>query len=242
MNQDSRFKNDHFAHHAYVVEGEEEVRETLFNLLEKNWSIEVKANPDFSYQRFVMLGIDEARNLKSLQEKKSFAVGGKKIFVIEADAITVEAQNSLLKMFEEPTENTHFFLMGSFTKNLIPTLASRLSKLKIGEAPPPIWTSDVQIGGGAGKEFLSLTKAKRMAFVKKLADEIKDDKKTKAEALALIHQIEDFLYQKSKKEGALPPKILRDIERCREYMSDRSASVKMLLEYIALTAPHFDSM
>ncbi|MBI2476134.1 MAG: hypothetical protein HYV67_02740 [Candidatus Taylorbacteria bacterium] len=231
MIQDSRFKNrEDFAHHAYAVEGGSEARAKLFEMLEISWEVVTKGNPDFLHRQFETLGIDEARNLKELQEKKSFASGGRKIFVIEAEAITAPAQNSLLKMFEEPTPNTHFFLIGRCVKNLIPTLESRLSKTGLGEAPPP------QSGGGA-KAFLAFTTTQRLALVKKLADDIKDEKKTKTEAFALIHQIEDALYQKSKKEGALPPEILRDIELCREYMSDPSASVKMLLEYVALVAP-----
>ncbi len=220
-------------HHAYLVEGDgAKLLSEIIPVLEQLFNIVAKGNPDFFRGRFETLGIDEARNLKELQEKKSFASDGRKIFVIEADAITAQAQNSLLKMFEEPTPNSHFFLIGNCVKNLIPTLASRLSKIRVEERPP------AAAAGGLAQEFLSFTTAKRLAFVKKLSDDIKDEKKTKAETLALIHQIEDILYQKSKKGGGLPPKILEDIELCREYMSDRSASVKMLLEYIALIVPH----
>src|SRR3989344_1057302 len=224
------------AHHAYAVEGGEEAREKLLKVLAGSWGIEVKCNPDFLHRKFETLGIDEARNLKELQEKKSFALGGKKVFVIDAASITVEAQNSLLKIFEEPTENTHFFLSGKCVKNLIPTLASRISTMRLEGAP----SASVKISADGAKEFLSLPTSKRLAFVKKLSDDIKDEKKTKSDAIALIRQIEEILYQKSKKEGGLPPKILEDIEMCGEYMSDRSANVKMLSEYVALIAPHIE--
>ena len=226
------FTLDEKRHHAYAIAGGAGTRQELFKMLEKSWGIETKGNPDFSYRKFQTLAIDEARNLKEHQEKKSFAVGGRKIFVIEADAITAEAQNSLLKMFEEPTDHTHFFIIGACVKNLIPTLASRVSKIRINEDEAPA----AYDAAGAGKELLALSKPARLPFVKKLADDIKDEKKTKAEALTLVNQIEQILYQKSKKEGALPPKILETVETCRDYMSDRSASVKMLLEYIALVA------
>ncbi|MES2087501.1 MAG: hypothetical protein V4467_00755 [Patescibacteria group bacterium] len=215
-------------HHANAIFGDVNAKEKLFELLERSWKIETKGNPDFSYQKFESLNIENARILKEFQEKKSFVVDAKKIFVIEADSITLEAQNSLLKVFEEPTENTYFFLLGECVKNLIPTLLSRVAKIEMRTAPA---------AAAGAKEFLSLSLPKRLAFVKKLADDIKDEKKTKAEALRLIEGVEEILYQKFKDKKGLSPKILVDIEKCRDYMLDRSASVKMLLEYVSLIVP-----
>lgn len=216
-------------HHAYCVFGEKElVKDEILRFIETELGFRTRGNPDVSDQRFGVLGIDEAREIKRLAGNKSFSDTAK-IFLIEAESITHEAQNSLLKIFEEPGENTYFFLIGNCVKNLIPTLISRVVIVRCEVAAP---------AAGAATDFLSITIVKRLAIVKKLVDEIKDEKKTKADALALIHQIENVLYQKSKKEGTLPPKILEDIEKCREYMSDRSASVKMLLEHIALVTPH----
>src|SRR3989344_6076027 len=97
------------AHHAYAIEGGEKTREKLFETLENEWGIATKGNPDFLYQKFATMSISEARVFKEAAGTKAFSNGGKKIFVIEADSINMPAQNSLLKMFEEPTENTHFF-------------------------------------------------------------------------------------------------------------------------------------
>ncbi|MEK7575378.1 MAG: hypothetical protein AAB511_04090 [Patescibacteria group bacterium] len=223
MIHDLRFRNgDELTHHAYLVAGS---KDQFFTRLEKEWEIVTKGNPDFHYQKFESLGVDEARELKGQAEGKAFVSGGKKIFVIEASSITVEAQNSLLKMFEEPTPDTHFFLMGNCVRNLIPTLLSRVSKIEIGDAPPAT---------SAARDFLSLSVSDRLTFVKKLADDIKSEKKTKSDALELVQEVEKLVYQKSKKDGVKPPKVLEDIEMCREYLGDRSASVKMLLEYVAL--------
>lgn len=225
-------KNFLSAHHAYVIESAVDALEELLKMMEWSWDIALKGNPDFFHRKFITLGIDEARNLRELHDRKSFAQDGKKIFVIESDAITLEAQNSLLKMFEEPTENTYFFVLGNCVNNLIPTLASRLSKMRVGKIATQEDTRSM------ADKFLSLSMPSRLNMVKKLADDIKDAKKTKTEALVLIHQIEDVLYQKKIKESMLSPRILNDIELCQEYMQDRSAKVKMLLEHIALIVPH----
>lgn len=216
------------AHHAYAVLGGAKVREELFRMFQEEWKIEIKGNPDFYYQKFESCGVEEARNFKELQDKKSFLSGGKKIFVIEVNTISVPAQNSLLKMFEEPTEGTYFFLIGNCVRDLIATLASRMVKLRMEVAPPA--------GAGGAVRFLASSKAERLAFAKKMADDIKDEKISKSEALELVRQIEQILYLKSQKAAELPPKILEAVEKCRDYLTDRSASVKMILEYLALIA------
>lgn len=231
MIQDSRIQNSgSLTHHAYMVEGGTGTREELFKKLQNSWGIATKGNPDFSYQKFQTLTIDEARNLKESQERKAFTSDGKKIIVIEADAITDQAQNSLLKIFEEPTPDTHFFLIGACVKNLIPTLASRFSVIKADTTALASDAVDAVL-------FLKLSLSQRFAMVKKLADDIKDEKKTKNDALILLQQIEATLYQKAKKDGELSSRLFEDLEMCRDYLSDRSASVKTLLEYTALVAP-----
>ncbi|MDO8482666.1 MAG: hypothetical protein Q7S86_02510 [bacterium] len=218
-------------HHAYAIEGGEEARDELFKTLENSWKITTRGNPDFSYQKFQTLTIDEARELKKLQEKKAFALGGKKIIVIEASAITDQAQNSLLKIFEEPTDDTHFFLLGHCVKNLIPTLTSRLSAISLG-------TDGGALDQTEALEFLKAPLPKRLTLIKKLADDIKDEKLTRTDALVLLQKIESVLYQKARNDEKLPGQLFEDLEMCRDYMSDRSASVKMLLEYVALVVPH----
>lgn len=216
-------------HHAYAVEGPaEKVRMELWSMFEKKWGTATRGNPDFSYQKFESLNVDDARHMRELQENKAFSAG-KKVFVIEADSITAEAQNSLLKMFEEPAAGTHFFLIGGCVKNLLPTLASRIMRVRSSGAAPA--------AGAAVSDFLHAPLAKRLLIVKKLADDIKNEKKTKADAVAFLDDIEKTLYLKTLADGKLPEGFFENLEKCRDYMTDRSAGVKMLLEYMALIIP-----
>lgn len=229
MISDSRFKNaDNFDHHAYVIVGNTElVKSSLLSELESSWKIHIKGNPDVSINIYDTLRIDDARELVEKQKNKSFS-GIKKIFVIEANSIAVEAQNALLKAFEEPAENTHFFLIGNATKNLIPTLLSRVFRIVFPSSEKGI--NDVSV-------FLKAPISRRIEMIKKLSEEIKDEKKTKTDALSLIHGIEAELVKMREDGKNVSPLILEDLEVCREYMNDRSASVKMLLEYVALVMP-----
>lgn len=241
MNHESRIMNGEgkgngfklpsalLAHHAYIIEGGVEAREKLFEILENSWKIATKGNPDFSHQIFISLAVDEARLIKDRAQGKAFSAG-KKIFVIEADSITVEAQNSLLKILEEPTPNTHFFLIGGCVKNLIPTLNSRVQRIRTNAKNTPATDN-------LAYEFLQASIPKRLALIKKLTDEIKDEKRTKADALTLLHEIEMLLYNETSSEQKPSHKVLADLEICREYMTDRSAGIKMLLEYVALIIP-----
>lgn len=219
--------------HAYSIEGEPRaVKEELLKIFEEEFRVATRGNPDFFYQKFASLGIDEARLLKEFSGRKILQEGGKKIAVIEADSITDQAQNALLKIFEEPSPNTHFFIIGRSSKNLIPTLASRVARVR-----------SKGLSGKTGEkeslaeEFIRVSRMERIALVKKFSQEIKDEKRTKADAVALLHEIEEILYQKTKRSGKLPEQFFEELEICRDYMGDPSASVKMLLDYIALAVP-----
>jgi DNA polymerase-3 subunit delta' len=57
------------------------------------------------------------------------------IFIPEAQTITGEAQNALLKLLEEPPQNTHFILTASSEQLLLPTIRSRLQSLAVHRPP-----------------------------------------------------------------------------------------------------------
>src|SRR5579864_4048086 len=104
------YKNSESLHHAYffVTHKVKETISELKDFLEEHLGIKTQGNPDFQHLEFRTLTIDEARRVAEAQERKDFSAR-RKIFIIETDFITEEAQNALLKVFEEPTAGTHFF-------------------------------------------------------------------------------------------------------------------------------------
>ncbi|MFA5906912.1 MAG: DNA polymerase III subunit, partial [Desulfobacula sp.] len=52
------------------------------------------------------------------------------VLISNADAMNVQAQNALLKMLEEPPENTFFILLAVKTDLLLPTIISRCRKIR----------------------------------------------------------------------------------------------------------------
>ena len=205
-------------HHAYLLDGVfADVLAELKEFLEGELSFKVKANPDFWLGEFNTFGIDDGRNIKKIQSRTA-AEGDKKIFIIAANFITREAQNALLKMFEEPTSGTHFFIITTNTNQILPTLKSRCQLIcpssKLGQSP------SLELG----QNFLKATKAKRLELLKSIIEA-----KDKQLAIEFLNGLEQELAKDVKKNQF----ALEEIQKARSYLGDRGSSVKMLLEHIA---------
>lgn len=215
----------YLSHHSYFIHSFKDSVEHLKTFLKEKFDINHSQNPDFFHEKYEVLGIDESRKLKDLHLSKSFLEDGKRIFIIEANGITHEAQNALLKIFEEPNENTHFFLIMPSIEVLLPTLRSRLQILN----SPDQDSSEETIK--EVREFLKLSKKEKVKYVDDLAKKISDDELTKADAQEFLGALEMILYEDKEKntEG------LRAVVKARNYINDRSPSVKQLLEFVALS-------
>ncbi len=212
-------------HHAYFLHS---FKDAIFHLkdhLKDKFKINHTGNPDFYYQKFEVLGIDDSRRIKENHLSKGFVEGGKRIFVIECDGMTHEAQNSLLKIFEEPNEHTHFFLLMPSVEVLLPTLRSRLLVIEFERENEKESLIEVE-------KFLKLSKKDKIAFVDELAEKISEEKATKHEAQIFLSSLEAAVYKNGLEKNA---KALKAILKARDYLNDRSASVKQLLEYVALS-------
>jgi DNA polymerase III delta prime subunit len=228
------------SHHAYYLIGSDPARTELVSTLEKKHKIQTRGNPDFFDRKYETFTIDDARAVKSLAETKPVNESGKKIFVLTMNGITVEAQNALLKLLEEPSEYAHFFLIIPSAHLLLSTVKSRMSFISgKGQGGKSIGNdvvgqeNDAELMKGA-ESFLKLPVAKRLETIKSLMDAIAKEKKTKQDVIDLINALEAAVYAKGGvKKNA---QALEAIALSRKYMNDRAPSLKMLLEYVALNA------
>jgi DNA polymerase III delta prime subunit len=214
-------------HHAYFIHSFKDSVHKLKEYLKEKFDISHTQNPDFYHEKFETLGIDDSRKIKESHLSKSFTQDGKRIFVIEASNMTHEAQNSLLKIFEEPHEDSHFFLIMPSVHILLPTLRSRLSVLNSGSDDNLNQINFVEI-----ENFLKLSKKDKIAFVDELAKDISDEKKQKSDAQEFLTNLELVIY---KKYGLEKAEALKAILKARDYLNDRSPSIKQLLEYVVLS-------
>jgi DNA polymerase III delta prime subunit len=221
------FIKDNFLHHAYCIVGNaEKIVFDLQNFLEKEFNFPIVGNPDFWYGEYDVLDIEDSRKLKDLHQNKP-TVFDKKVFVVNTNFITEKAQNSMLKFFEEPSGDTHFFLIMPSAQNIIPTLKSRMIILEHEEINNSLTN---------GKRFLKSSISERMEMIKELMGSISDEEKSKIEVVKLINSIELELKNKTDflKSDKKYLKVFEEIEKIRQYASDASPSLKMLLEYLAL--------
>lgn len=212
-------------HHAYVYEGTQNMLEALGADARKLFKFAEANDPDVQVRRFEKFGIDDAAGLKAATSLRS--VSGRALWVIGIGSITVEAQQALLKLFEEPQEGVTFVLLVPHGA-LIATLRSRT-------LPYPHELEGAR-GTNIAKKFLSEAPKSRSAAVAAL---LKDDEGARERARELLDGLEGELYrqlQKSKGKSAYR-EGLEDIAKVRSYLSDRSPSLKMLLEHLAATLP-----
>ena len=200
-------------HHAYYIEGSLSQFDAHKAELKPFW-----AN---IFERF---GIDESRELVSLASLKNFKEA---VFLIGAASITSEAQQALLKLFEEPQAGTTFVLLVPHGA-LLPTLKSRMllySKLSTVTEDSPRQVE--------ARKFLKINGKERSDFITKI---LKDEEGLKERVRDFINALETELARTTLAKQAIRDG-LADIAMVRDYLGDRSPSLKMLLEHLALSLP-----
>jgi hypothetical protein len=196
-------------HHAYYVEGPLSNFEALKEELKPFWAV-----------RFERFGIEDARELIQLAALKQ---QGSAIFLLAAATLTHEAQQALLKLFEEPQRGVMFVVLIP-TGALIGTLRSRMLPYEMK------FNSTAKTGRPT--QFLKATPAGRSAAIAEL---LEDEENSREQVRNFLNELEVVLYEKY----SLPEvrQALEDIAQIRSYIGDRSPSLKMLLEHLALSLP-----
>lgn len=225
-------------HHAYCLEGERgDISKNLREFLKDVLKFKIKGNPDFYFGDFDTLRIDDGRSIKEMQSRRAVS-SSRRIFVIVTNFITKEAQNSLLKMFEEPSGEAVFFLVIPSISILLPTLRSRV--MIVNMSRDIVLNETEKIGKlknvSYAKKFLESGISERLDIVKKIIDKIAKEEESKFVAIEFLNDIERELLSESKtKESKIKNMfIFEEIAKCRSYGGDKSPSVKMLLEHIAM--------
>ena len=104
------------------------------------------------------IGIDAAREIKDFLWQKPNASPRRTLILDEAEFLTTEAQNALLKITEEPPQSSLIILISSDPDGLLPTILSRVEKIYFGLVP------ECEIAPWLTKERkLSATEAKTLA-------------------------------------------------------------------------------
>ncbi len=190
-------------HHAYFISG------GRADLVWQSLSGK-RGNPDSLFLEFETLGIEEARALAAWALKKAF--GERKVAVITLKSFTLEAQNALLKLFEEPPLDTYFFILLDNIGSILSTLLSRVMILNFGSQNDT--TEEAE-------SFLMADISKRFKIINQIIKN-KDKEKTKALVSSLGRRL-------------MKPSEIETVLKAEKFLSGRVPSLKMILESLVLT-------
>lgn len=217
--------SDHFTtlSQSYLLLGHNKsVEEALVQLLTEHHSLVVEQNPDFWLKRFEAFSIDDARELRTEALRRKVGEG-KRVFVLSANNFTREASNALLKTLEEPQQDTHFFIILPNASRVLPTILSRVQLVQTD------FVSEAQL---SAKDFYKLSPGERIGFIKDALAQVEKETISKTEIQTFI---EDLI--RYRREVAKSPKEISRLSLPADiasYRFDQSASLKMVLEYLAL--------
>ncbi len=197
-------------HHAYLLVGDSRAAGEFLRAFCEERGIKLAGSPDYFPYTESLFGIEEARKLTLQASKKAFIK--EKVFFITPEKITSEAQNALLKTFEDPYENTHFFLVIRDEELVLPTLRSRMFSIKL---------TNKASEASEAQTFLKQGTKDRLAFVKKFVDKEKN--------LSIFLDELMLVLKEGKRFDAL-----KRVYEVRRYSDDRSTSPRLILEHLSV--------
>ncbi len=197
-------------HHAYLVVGEPTHAESALHQLFSEQGVKLVGSPDYFVFKEETFGIEEARGLSAWALRR--ALGERKVFFIAPETITLEAQNALLKTFEEPIDHTHFFLVVPSIEVAIPTLRSRMRVVE---------NHSSRVLDSAQK-FLTGTLKERLNFTKRFVDKEENLTQFLDKLLLLMH------------EKNMTITLLASVSEMRHLSRQRGSSPRLILEHLSL--------
>lgn len=222
----STFLDSKNLHHAYIINGSpQKIYPLVCRHLEDHKICLIKGNPDFVYEEYIVLSVKDARNLCDKQ-LRVIAPNKKRFFVISFESITLEAQNALLKVLEEPVANTHFIFISEGLQNILPTVFSRVVFVNnLGQAD---FATDLALA------FLKSTHKKRGEIATKIINNYKETN-SKSELLNLIYGL--MIYFKQNKKVVDRFEILELLSDLERYTKAHGSSIKNITDALCCLLP-----
>lgn len=217
--------------HAYLLIGEHEQVETeLFDYLESKRGITKAGNPNILHKDFSRMGIDDVRSVIEYTSKTAVGSDANKIIILGIQEITIEAQNAMLKLIEEPSEGTLFFIIAPYKYVFLPTIRSRVQIIEDAQ----IASQDIQVQVDA---FLVAGYTARMAQIAEyLGDSKKGVSPRRSEGAQFItHIASTIMACKTQIENWL--EVYQEVSEYADYARDRSSSLKYIFEYLSVRIP-----
>ena len=120
--------------HAYIFSGQAMIGKMTFglelaNLVTKASKPDILVVSPAGSESGQSIAIEEVRKIKSFTSFKPHNAERKFVIIDDADAMTIEAQNALLKILEEPNASSILILITAYPEALLPTVLSRCQEI-----------------------------------------------------------------------------------------------------------------
>jgi hypothetical protein len=105
----------------------------------KNKALEIASKNSSKFDIHILnakefYGIGDVKRFSEQVYKRPYQSSEKTMVILEAQTLTIEAQNALLKNLEAPPETTRFILTTPTSENLLSTVSSRCEKINLGSS------------------------------------------------------------------------------------------------------------
>lgn len=216
------------AHAYYVPGGAEEGIKKAEGFANKN-----HVDPDLVVLRYNLFSVEDARKLADIAV--AAPVGEHKVITVSVTRFFHEAQNALLKLFEEPPANVTLILVIPSEGMLLPTLRSRLTELPADGTAHEL--------SPIAQEFLSADSDEREKLVTKLVDRSKSDKdeekqQARNDAVRLAEDLVRVADRMRKgKDNREARTFIDDLMHFLPLLHTRSAPIKLIYEHLLIVIP-----
>jgi hypothetical protein len=210
-------------HHATLFTHEK--RKEVSGIIWKNLKLQSIANVVYDV---TVIDIDTARKLIAWSNTPYHEP---KVAFLTFHSITIQAQNALLKLFEEPRKGIQFILVTHHKNTLLPTLLSRLEHRDLGEIIIPNNATQ-----NHAEEFLTTHYSQRMKlpYIITLITRVdEEDRKDREGVKNFITSLAETISTKEK----FSSHTLETLTMAA-YAGDPSSSGKAILEYLSLLLPN----
>jgi len=179
------------------------------------------------------IGIGQVRNLQQSLFLKPLKGKVKATILKNAENLTVEAQNALLKVLEEPPPNTLIILTISNQDLLLPTILSRCKIIKLNKKTPELLQKEIT-------QYLNLLKSLLLAEAGERLKLAQDYGQSKEETLVFLEKVIRALRNKiinEANEGLISkhPYILASFQSAYKTISTTNINPRFCLENLFLT-------
>lgn len=216
-------------YHSYIIEGNiEESFSLIKDFVFSNYLNGVD-NPDVLIESYDSLKMDSVSVIKEWHKNKNLNEF-KRFCILSLKSLTKDAEQTMLKILEEPKINTHFFILVPSSSILLETTKSRAHIVKL-DTSNVISEKDIE-------NFLSMNKRDRIDYVKNFIDKFKNDENSsnlRYNAINFLNLLEEKIsknFLKSKDKNIIF--ILNEIFNSKRFLNLPSSSVKMILENLSL--------